>query len=159
MTAYTEYASPVGTLLLCSDGKALTGLWLEKNRPNPDTMIRKDDLPVLLRVKNWLDGYFAGISGEMDFPLAPSGTPFQRKVWGILLTVPRGQTTTYGAIAEAIAPGMSAQAVGQAVGKNPISIAIPCHRCLGAGGKLTGYAGGLETKKWLLTHEGISFEK
>ena len=159
MTVYTQYASPVGVLTLCSDAEALTGLWLEQNCPNLDTMTRKEDLPVFARVKDWLDGYFAGVPGEPDFRVEPAGTKFQKQVWEILLTVPWGRTITYGNIGEKIAPGMSARAVGQAVGKNPISILIPCHRCLGAGGKLTGYAGGLENKKWLLAHEGISFEK
>ena len=159
MMVYTEYAAPVGLLLLCSDGDALTGLWLEKNRPDLVKIVGCDDLPVFIRVKKWLDGYFSGAPRELDVSLAPSGTPFQKKVWEILLTVPYGEAITYGAIAGKLAPGMSAQAVGQAVRKNPISIVIPCHRCLGAGGKLTGYSGGLENKKWLLTHEGIGFDQ
>ena len=111
------------------------------------------------RAKVWLDGYFSGNPAELSFPLNPHGTSFQKQVWEILLTVPYGKTTTYGAIAREIAlrtgkEKMSAQAVGQAVGANPISILIPCHRVVGANGKLTGYAGGLDKKEWLLRHEG-----
>lgn len=154
---YTKYDSPVGTLLLCSDGETLGGLYLSGEREETDFGVRRDDLPLFDRVRYWLDGYFAGHPGQIDFSLLPQGTPFQKRVWDILLTIPYGQTTTYGAIAGMLSPQMSAQAVGQAVGKNPISIIIPCHRVIGAGGKLTGYAGGLENKKWLLTHEGCAF--
>ena len=109
--------------------------------------------------KNWLDSYFSGDPAEVTFPLNPHGTAFQKQVWEILLTIPYGKTTTYGAIAREMArragrEKMSAQAVGQAVGKNPISILIPCHRVVGVNGKLTGYAGGLDRKEWLLRHEG-----
>ena len=100
-----------------------------------------------------MESYFAGNPGAVEFPLSPTGTDFQRKVWAILLTIPYGQTTTYGAIAKQLGNAMSAQAVGQAVGRNPISIIIPCHRVMGAKGQLTGYAGGIENKKWLLRHE------
>ena len=154
---YTQYDSPVGTLLLCSDGEALTGLYLPCGEAGAALKVRQDELALFDRVRHWLDGYFAGKPGRIDFPLCPRGTPFQKQVWDILLTVPYGRTTTYGAIAGMLSPNMSAQAVGQAVGKNPISIIIPCHRCIGAGGKLTGYAGGLENKKWLLTHECCGF--
>ncbi len=153
---FTQYDSPVGTLLLCSDGNALTGIWLKDH--SGDRGERADALPLFDRVRHWLDCYFTGCPITVDFPLAPAGTPFQQVVWNILLTVPWGQTITYGEIARSLSPDMSAQAVGQAVGKNPISILIPCHRCIGAGGKLTGYAGGLENKKWLLTHEGCCFQ-
>ena len=109
------------------------------------------------RTKRWLDAYFAGMRPEPLPPLAPKGSPFRQKVWRALLQIPYGETVTYGEIAEQISggkAGMSAQAVGGAVGHNPISIIIPCHRVLGSGGKLTGYAGGLEKKEYLLKLEG-----
>lgn len=125
-----------------------TGGWLS----------RPDD-PVLVALRSWLKGYFAGEVREPDFPLDPQGTPFQKAVWEILLRIPQGSTTTYGEIARqmAIKTGkttMSAQAVGGAVGRNPIAILIPCHRVIGADGTLTGYAGGLEKKRALLRLEG-----
>ena len=113
----------------------------------------RDELPVFLIVRAWLDGYFTGRKPEINFPIAPSGSDFQKKVWQLLLKIPYGGTDTYGAIAKAISPTMSAQAVGGAVGRNPISIIIPCHRCVGTGGKLVGYTGGLDKKIWLLRHE------
>ena len=145
------YESPLGPLLLSWEEEALTGLWM--NREMPEQMY-----PVPEAVKSWLDDYFLGNPGEIPFPLKAKGTPFQQQVWQILLTIPYGQTRTYGEIAWEMAAltgkkKMSAQAIGQAVGKNPISILVPCHRCVGAGGKLTGYAGGLENKVWLLEHE------
>lgn len=150
----TTYRSPVGTLTLVGEGDLLTGLWMEENLPTG--LPPEGHAPVFARVKRWLDGYFLGQPPEIDFDLCPAGTAFQKKVWGILLTVPYGQTRTYGSVAGQIGGGkpMSSRAVGGAVGRNPISIIIPCHRIVGAGGKLTGYAGGLETKAWLLRHEG-----
>lgn len=150
---YAKYRSPLGDILLSCTNAGLTGLWL--NRAVPE---REDDHPVLRQAKSWLDDYFRGIPREADFPLTPEGTVFQKQIWNILLTVSWGETCTYGDIAREMAritgkEKMSAQAVGQAVGKNPISIIIPCHRVVGAGGKLTGYAGGLEKKAWLLEHE------
>ena len=146
-----EYPSPVGTLYLTADEGGLTGIWMHPEKT--------EDFPVLAQAKLWLDSYFSGNPEEITFPLNPHGTAFQEQVWEILLTIPYGQTTTYGAIALEMArrcgkEKMSAQAVGQAVGANPISILIPCHRVVVAGGKLTGYAGGLDKKSWLLQHEG-----
>lgn len=152
---YTEYDSPLGPLLLTSDGKTLTGLWMETQPRPPIELLRDDDSPLFARVKGWLDDYFRGEIAEINFPLSPDGTDFQRQVWNILLTIPYGKTTTYGTIAKQIAPHMSAQAVGQAVGRNPISIIIPCHRVVGTNGKLTGYTGGLDKKIWLLRHEEV----
>lgn len=149
---FSKMRSPLGMLLLTSDGTALTGLWMEAQEVIPEG-IQRDDLPVFLAAKAWLGDYFDGCCRELDFPLKPAGTDFQKQVWKLLLTIPWGETTTYGALAGQIGPKMSAQAVGQAVGRNPISIMIPCHRVVGAKGKLTGYAGGLENKKWLLRHE------
>lgn len=154
MVYCTEYLSPLGKILLTSDGEALTGLWLDTQNPPDVSMERRDHLPLFRSVKDWLDAYFRGEERPIGFPLSPAGTAFQQKVWQILPTIPYGQTRTYGSIAKQIRPTMSAQAVGQAVGRNPISIIIPCHRCMGAGNKLTGYTGGLDKKVWLLRHEG-----
>lgn len=150
---YAKYLSPVGQILLTCTEDGLTGAWLNREAPE-----QEDDHPVLEQAKRWLEDYFRGQPREVDFPFAPEGTPFQKQVWEILLTIPFGQTRTYGSIAREIArltgkDAMSAQAVGQAVGKNPIGILIPCHRVMGAGGKLTGYAAGLDRKRWLLEHE------
>lgn len=153
MTFFTHYLSPIGPLLLVSDGSALTGLWMPTEHFSTEHCIQRDDLPLFQDVQVWLDGYFQGKPAEFSFPLSPAGTPFQKRVWEILLTIPYGQTTSYGAIAKDLSPGMSAQAVGQAVGRNPISIIIPCHRVVGTKGQLTGYAGGLPIKTWLLRHE------
>jgi methylated-DNA-[protein]-cysteine S-methyltransferase len=114
---------------------------------------RQDELPIFESVRAWLDDYFIGQHREIDFTLSPAGTDFQKRIWEILLTIPYGEITTYGAMAKQLGEKMSAQAVGQAVGRNPIGIIIPCHRVVGAKGQLTGYAGGLEKKKWLLRHE------
>ena len=151
---FTTYPSPLGTLSLASDGKSLTGLWMDtQNLPKAEYCAR-DDLSVFHQTKNWLDSYFLGNAPAPDkLPLSPAGTAFQQRVWQILQTIPYGETTTYGAIAKAISPTMSAQAAGGAVGRNPISIIIPCHRVVGRNGQLAGYAGGLENKAWLLRHE------
>lgn len=148
-----KYDSPLGPLLLESDGVSLTGLYMGREVPEESV-----ELPVFRAVSRWLDGYFRGEPGELDFSIAPAGTDFQLLVWQILLTIPYGETRSYGSIAKEAAARMgrekmSAQAVGQAVGSNPLWILIPCHRCVGAKGQLTGYAGGLEKKKWLLNHE------
>ena len=153
MEVFTQYLSPIGILTLTSDGTPLTGLWMEQQNFDCTALSRQDALPVFTAVRSWLDAYFAGRHVTAEFPLSPAGTPFQREVWKILLTIPYGETTTYGTIAKQLGEKMSAQAVGQAVGKNPISIIIPCHRVLGAKGQLTGYAGGTENKQWLLRHE------
>lgn len=149
---FAEYDSPVGKMLLCSDGRALTGLQLDRECPAEDTDA------VLTKAKLWLDGYFCGEDLPVDFPLAPEGTAFQQLIWKLLLDIPHGCTRTYGDLAREAAgilgrEKMSAQAVGQAVGANPIAIIIPCHRVVGAKGKLTGYAYGTEKKRWLLEHE------
>ena len=156
MVSYIQYDSPLGPLLLTANGRALTGLWINKA---PEPGWTPEETPLLRAASLWLDAYFRGEDQPIPFPLAPAGTPFQKAVWEILLSIPLGQTRTYGSIAREMAgllgkEAMSAQAVGQAVGRNPISILIPCHRCVGAKGQLTGYAGGLDRKTWLLRHEG-----
>ena len=153
MTFCTVYDSPLGPLTLTSDGGNLTGLWMQTQHFDVSGLTRQDYLPLFTEVSEWLDAYFAGNPVATTFPLSPAGTAFQKQVWEILLTIPFGQTRSYGEIARAIRPGMSPQAVGGAVGRNPISIIIPCHRCVGANGQLTGYAGGLHNKRWLLRHE------
>ena len=145
---FAEYSSPVGKLLLCSDGSHLTGARFDRELPEPP-----EEDGVLKAAKMWLDSYFRGEFREPDFPILPEGTVFQKQVWQLLLQIPQGQTVTYGHLARQISAKMSPQAVGQAVGKNPIAIIVPCHRCVGTGGKLTGYAWGMEKKKWLLEHE------
>ena len=156
-----EYVSPLGKILLASDGHALTGLWFEGQKYfaaklDPDHEEKK--LPVFARTAEWLALYFDGEKPAFIPPLTLKGTPFQKEVWEILLEIPFGQTTTYAEIAAEIArrrglASMSAQAVGSAVAHNPISLIIPCHRVVGADGSLTGYAGGIEKKEWLLAME------
>lgn len=160
----SEYQSPVGRLTLVGNEGSLVGLWMEGQKYFAATLeeapVRREETPVLQAARGWLDRYFAREKpGAMELPLAPQGSPFRRKVWDILCRIPYGQVTTYGAIAEKMAvelgkKTMSAQAVGGAVGHNPISIIIPCHRVVGAGGSLTGYAGGIQKKVALLQLEG-----
>ncbi len=160
---YTNrYSSPLGDILLAADGAALTGLWFERQKYFAlclDREHEEKEVPVLARAKSWLDVYFSGKEPDFDVPLHFTGTAFQRDVWEILRTIPYGQTTTYGEIARQLAQKkrlerMSAQAVGGAVGRNEISIIVPCHRVVGADGNLTGYAGGIDKKAALLRLEG-----
>lgn len=153
----TNYNSPIGELLIISDGECLVGVRFqdEKSKIN-DEMVQKDDLTIFQNVKQWLDDYFKGKNPQIDFKLKPEGTKFRKKVWKILTEIPYGETKTYGEIAYEISPTMSAQAVGGAVGSNPIGIIIPCHRVLGKNGKLTGYSAGLEKKIELLKLENIT---
>ena len=152
MDYITRYDSPIGPLILRSDGASLTGL-----SPTLNGTVR-DDLPLFREVRDWLDAYFrGGRPNPGSLPLDPPGTDFQKAVWAQLLAVPSGESRTYGDIAKAIGNPRGSQAVGQAVGRNPIGIIIPCHRILGTGNKLTGFAWGLDKKKWLLRHEGVIF--
>ena len=150
MICYCQYPSPIGSLTLYSDGSSLTGLI--PGEPEPQG-INLEDLSIFNCARSWLDAYFSGNPIPPDFPLCPSGTDFQRRVWALLPAIPYGQTLSYGAIAKQLGENMSPQAVGQAVGKNSIAIIIPCHRVVGTGGKLTGYAWGIDKKQWLLAHE------
>lgn len=161
---YTStYQSPVGEILLACDEIGLTGLWFEGGKFYALSLDREHEareMPVFAEVKRWLDVYFSGREPDLMPPVHMLGSPFQRSVWEILRQIPYGKTTTYGEIAKRLAaerglPRMSAQAVGGAVGHNPISVMIPCHRVVGSNGSLTGYAGGLQKKIWLLTHEGV----
>ena len=153
--------SPLGEVRLRSDGKSLTGLWFVgqvNDAKNHSDIEIKDDLPIFEQVETWLESYFSGKQTPITIPLQPKGTNFQERVLQILQEIPYGETMTYGEIAQRIAKEKgvatySAQAVGQAVGKNPISILIPCHRVLGKNGALTGYAGGVHRKEQLLNLE------
>ncbi len=163
-----KYDSPVGRLTLASDGLNLAGLWMEGQKyfggTVPGELRPNEELEVFSRAKDWLDRYFNGKKPEpSELPLAPVGGEFRRTVWELLCEIPYGELTTYGQIAREAAKrlqreSMSAQAVGGAVGHNPISIIIPCHRVVGTGGSLTGYAGGLDKKIWLLKHEGVKMD-
>ncbi len=161
-----KYESDIGELLLASDGENLTGLWFEGQKYYFSTAKNeteeKDDLPIFRQTKSWLDRYFSGERvTPYELKLKPHGSDFRQKVWKLLCEIPYGKVTTYGEIAKKIAKmqgrkSMSAQAVGGAVGHNPISIIIPCHRVIGADGSLTGYAGGIDKKIKLLEIEKMN---
>lgn len=165
----THYLSPVGPLILASDGESLVGLWIKGQKYFGGTvkeeMTENSDLPVFTAARNWLNQYFAGGKPSIsDLPLAPNGNAFRRTVWNVLCDIPYGDYITYGDIAKTVASrmgkeNMSGQAVGGAIGHNPISIIIPCHRVVGTTGSLTGYAGGLDIKIKLLEHEGADMSK
>lgn len=161
MTYLTKLASPLGPLTLSSDGEAVSGLWLEGQKYFAAGLEaeaeERAELPVFRRAAAWLDAYFEKRALPTLPPLAPRGSEFRRRVWKLLLEIPYGETASYGTLAERLkAAGLPAspRAVGGAVGHNPISILIPCHRVVGAGGSLTGYAGGVEKKRFLLELEG-----
>lgn len=161
----SHYASPLGRILLAADETGLVGLWFEGQKYFARDLDREHaerNLPVFAQTKHWLDLYFSGEKPDFCPPLHFKGTDFQNAVWELLCAIPYGQTTTYGAIAGQLAAKcglshMSAQAVGGAVGHNPISIIVPCHRVVGANGSLTGYAGGIDRKAALLQLEGAHF--
>ncbi len=164
-----EYPSPLGEITLAARGEALTGLWIQGQKyylgSIREEMTQNPQLPLFIQAREWLDAYFSGKKPSIAaLPLAPEGGSFRQDVWKLLCQIPYGQVTTYGEIAKAMAeklgrPTMSAQAVGGAVGHNPISIIIPCHRVIGTGGSLTGYAGGIDKKIWLLAHEGVDVSR
>lgn len=167
MTFTQHYDSPLGGILLAADETGLTGLWFDgqkyfaRDLPIQHT---EQDTPVLSETRRWLDMYFTGREPDFLPPLHPAGSPFRQEVWALLRQIPYGETTTYRALAEAVARKrglrqMSAQAVGGAVGHNPISIIVPCHRVVGSDGSLTGYAGGLERKVQLLRLEGVDMSR
>lgn len=163
MYYYTQYLSPIGQLTLACNETSLVGVWIEGQKYYGHTIlkegIRADDFPMLKKAKVWLTRYFAGERPEIsELSLAPQGSEFQQRIWRLLCEIPYGETTTYGELAKKAAAqmgkeSMSAQAVGGAVGHNPIGIIIPCHRVLGADGSLTGYAGGMDKKRKLLEGE------
>ena len=157
------YTSPIGELTLASDGENLVGLWFKGQKyfahGITEELIENSSLKIFAATKNWLDRYFKGENPAIsELKLAPRGNEFRQEVWRILCEIPYGKTTTYGDIAQKLAARrglerMSAQAVGGAVGHNPISIIIPCHRVVGKNGSLTGYAGGIRNKIKLLELE------
>ena len=166
MQYISHYRSPIGDMLMAADGTGLTGLWFEGQKYFADQLdeeYMEREIPLFEKVKKWLDIYFSGKEPDFTVPLHFKGTAFQKEVWEILCTIPYGRTMTYGEIAEQIAaekglPRMSARAVGGAVGHNRISVIVPCHRVVGANGRLTGYAGGIEKKMKLLALEKTKSE-
>ncbi len=147
-------ASPIGPLRLVADGAALVGVYMEDHARAPALGARDGkDHPVLAETRRQLVAWFAGERTTFDLPLRPSGTSFQLAVWHALTTIPFGETRTYAELARGIGRPGAARAVGAANARNPLSIVVPCHRVVGAGGALTGYAGGLSRKQWLLAHE------
>ena len=164
MNCVYHYESPLGGITMACEGDSLTGLWFDGQKYFGSTLGRnyeKKRTAVFDEACRWLDLYFQGKEPDFRPGLLFHGTPFQKTVWEILLTIPYGQTVTYGEIARKAArklglPSMSAQAAGGAVGRNPISLIVPCHRVIAKSGSLTGYAGGIEKKKWLLRLEETS---
>ena len=158
------YKSPIGPLSLVADDHYLFGIWIEEESDfekglseNDVTVV--DSHPILNQITSYLETYFKGQNQDLSkMPLAPVGSDFEKRVWNYLRGIPFGQTVTYGQIAKDLQVA-SAQAVGGAVGRNPWSILVPCHRVLGAGRRLTGYAWGLDKKVWLLNHEGASYQE
>lgn len=165
MLYQTTYMSPMGKITLVSDGKELIGLWLENQKyflgTIKEVITEKHDLEVFDKTITWLEQYFAKEKPVIsELPLKPQGSDFRKQVWKILCDIPYGEVITYGDIAKKVAKQMnkktmSSQAVGGAVGHNPISIIIPCHRVVGTNGSLTGYAGGIDKKITLLKLEGV----
>ncbi|MGI6402555.1 MAG: methylated-DNA--[protein]-cysteine S-methyltransferase [Thermoguttaceae bacterium] len=168
MRYVARYESPIGPVTLASDGERLVGLWFDGQRYDraalADEELANLDLPIFAETRRWLDLYFSGAAPDFTPPLKLEGTTLRREVGALMLAIPYGQTTTYGALAQRVAERRgrgrsSARAVGGAVAHNPISLVVPCHRVIGAKGKLTGYAGGLEKKIWLLQHEGVALDQ
>lgn len=162
MTYLTKISSPLGAISLASDGEALAGLWLEGQKYYANGLeaetAEHPELPVFRQTAEWLSAYFAQSPLPPLPPLAPKGRAFRQRVWNLLLEIPYGQTVTYGSLSKQLNTSgipSSPQAVGGAVGHNPISILIPCHRVVGTNGSLTGYAGGVEKKRFLLELEGV----
>ncbi|MDO4502876.1 MAG: methylated-DNA--[protein]-cysteine S-methyltransferase [Coriobacteriia bacterium] len=168
MYCTTYESAAFGPITLASDGDNLVGLWLPGQKYYAATVVNemkpKNDLTIFAQTAEWLDRYFAGKQPDpAELPLAPLGSNFRQRVWQKLLDIPYGQVRTYGSIAQELAAEdekdrMSAQAVGGAVGHNPISIITPCHRVVGSTGSLTGYAGGVDKKVKLLQHEGTCMD-
>lgn len=167
MKYVSRYHSPLGMLTMASDGEHLTGLWIEGQKYYAAALkgeCKEKNLAIFEQTKRWLDIYFHGDIPDFTPPLLLEGSPFRQKVWEILREIPYGQVMTYGEIAGRIAAQMgvekmSAQAVGGAVGHNPVSIIVPCHRVVGSGGSLTGYAGGIDKKVTLLTIEKVDMKQ
>ncbi|HEY2684619.1 MAG TPA: methylated-DNA--[protein]-cysteine S-methyltransferase [Steroidobacteraceae bacterium] len=158
MNVYCFVDSPIGPLMLSSDGEALTGLYMGKpsKRPNLEGWVEDAEHPVLKKTARQLQEYFAGKRRHFELPLKFNGTEFQRRVWQLLTEIPFGETRTYGQLARQLDNPSACRAVGLANGKNPIAVIVPCHRVIGADGSLTGFGGGLPRKEWLLSHEGFA---
>lgn len=163
MTTYSRLLTPVGELILTASDTALTGVYFPTSRRGtPPThhanwIEAQDDTPsgkILARTATQLTEYFAGQRTTFDLPLEALGSPFEHRVWNALRTIPYGTTTSYGELARRLGDPKGSRAIGTANGKNPIPIIVPCHRVIGANGELTGFGGGLDTKRWLLEHEG-----
>ncbi len=155
MIAYTEYPSPLGTLLIAASSRGLQGIYFEQHRhfKGKDDWQFQPNHAILQRTVAQLEEFFAGRRHEFDLPLDMNGTPFQQAVWQQLLQIPYGATVSYGQQAQALGKPRAARAVGAAIGRNPVSIIVPCHRVIGSTGSLTDYAGGLERKRTLLELE------
>jgi methylated-DNA-[protein]-cysteine S-methyltransferase len=152
---YTYLDTPLGPMLVQGDGDFVTGLFMPNHKawPGPDAPWQQTDVP-FAAVRAQLAEYFAGTRRQFDVPLKLGGTPFQKQVWQELLHIPFGQTITYAQLAErVVGKPAGTRAVGHANARNPVSIIVPCHRVIGANGKLTGYAGGMDKKQWLLSWE------
>ena len=154
-TAITTVNTPLGELLLARTGRGLAGAWFagQKHHPRPFTAVDRPDDALLHRAAEQLRAYFGGERVAFDVPLDLQGTPFQRAVWAALLAIRPGTTRSYGEIAQSIGAAKAVRAVGAAVGRNPISVIVPCHRVVGRDGSMTGYAGGIERKVALLERE------
>lgn len=158
MIYYKLLESPMGVLLLTSDARSLTGLYLkdQKHYPEISQAWCAAELEVFTQTQQQLAEYFASQRQDFDLPIAAQGTAFQQQVWQHLRTIPFGETISYGALAQRIGQPQASRAVGAANGRNPISIIVPCHRVIASNGKMTGYAGGIERKQWLLEHEALN---
>lgn len=165
----THFNSPLGDILIAGNETGITGLWIEgqkyTEKTMPEGMAENDNIPILCEGVRWLSAYFAKKNPPISgLALSPKGSEFRKTVWKILTEIPYGEVVSYGDVAKECAKRMgkdkmSAQAVGGAVGHNPISIIIPCHRVVGSNGSLTGYAGGLDKKLFLLRHEGADISR
>ena len=158
LVAQARLDSPLGPITVAATAKGLAGLWFDAQKHHPGDLDAQTDSnnTHIMAMRRWLDAYWAGRDpSPRDVALDLHGTPFQRAVWQALLGIPLGRTKTYGEIAAQVGHGAVARATGTAVGRNPVSILVPCHRVIGANGSLTGYAGGLPRKEKLLQHEGV----
>jgi methylated-DNA-[protein]-cysteine S-methyltransferase len=162
-TTFARIASPSGELVLTASDTGLTGVYFPTSRHGPPPLEsagwveddgRRPASPILARARRQLEEYFAGTRTTFDVPLAPTGTPFEQRVWEALRAIPYGTTTSYGVLARPRGDPRATRAVGAANGRNPIPIIVPCHRVVGARGELTGFGGGIDRKRWLLEHEG-----
>jgi methylated-DNA-[protein]-cysteine S-methyltransferase len=156
-SAQTTIATPLGRMLMARTPRGLAGAWFEGQKDHPGTLsaVEAPQDPLLAGVARQLAAYFGGAAMDFDAPLDFIGTPFQRAVWQALLGIGRGATATYGEIARRVGSESAVRAIGAAIGRNPVSVIVPCHRVIGAGGALTGYAGGLDRKTALLRLEGV----